>query len=258
MTPSRDIMDLPAPAADHRFAYGTDESQFGDLRLPRTSGISPLAIIIHGGFWRAARSLAATNHLCEALREAGVATWNLEYRRIGQPGGAWPGTLDDVAAGAAFVTTIAARHRLDVKRMVVAGHSAGGHLALWLAKRRIAGLRGTISLGGVVDLRHAWELQLGGGAVNEFLGGSPDELPDRYRQASPIELVPLGVPSRLIHGALDDIVPIEISRRFEAAARNTGDDVQLIPLAGAGHFEVIDPRAQEWPVVRDTILALLA
>ena len=220
--------------------------------------------MIHGGFWRAKYGLEYAGHMCEALRASGVATWNLEYRRMGHDGGGWPGTCEDVVAGARHVTELSALHSLDLGRVVAMGHSAGGQLALWLAasldyplRGRALPLRGVVSLAGVADLRRAWELQLGDGVVGQFLGASPEEAPERYAQASPIERLPLGVPSRLICGTEDDVVPIEISRRFVEAAARCGEDARLVPLAGAGHFEPVDPRTPEWPIVDRIVLDLL-
>ena len=221
---SRNILELPAPPADKRLPYRSDPLQFGDLRLPPGPGPHPVVIVIHGGFWRAAYDLEHIGHLCAALTRAGVATWSLEYRRLGNPGGGWPGTLLDVGNGADYLRTLAPTYRLDLTKVVAIGHSAGGHLALWLAARRRLPpgsalytadpppLRGVVSLAGVADLRRAWELRLSSNVAATFLGGAPDEVPDRYKLASPIELLPLGVPQRLIHGAKDAIVPLEISQ----------------------------------------------
>jgi acetyl esterase/lipase len=255
--PGDDILSLAPPPADERVSYGSDAHQFGDLRLPKGNGPHPVVINIHGGFWRNEYDLAHAGHLCAALTAKGVATWNLEYRRIGNPGGGWPGTLDDVQTGAACLETIAAERSLDLKRVVATGHSAGGHLVLWLAKQNAIALRGLVALAPVADLRRAWELKLSNTVVADLLGGSPQDLPDRYRSASPIELVPLGVAQRVLHGANDDIVPLEISRRYVAAAKKSGDDSKLIEVAGAGHFELIDPRSSAWPVVKEAVLELV-
>lgn len=246
----REILTLPAPPADVRIPYGSDALQFGELRLPAGSGPHPLVMYIHGGFWRAAYTLEHAGHVCAALTRAGAATWNLEYRRIGNPGGGWPGTLEDVEQGALHVRELARTYALDLERVVVAGHSAGGQLALWLAAQGAVDLRGAVSLAGVVDLRRAWELPLSDGIVGEFLGGSPAEVPERYRQASPLERLPIRAPQRLLHGTADDVVPFAISERFVRASRNA----ELIAFQGADHFAVIDPRSPEWPGVETAIL----
>ena len=253
----REILSLPAPPADFRIPYGPGEFHFGDLRLPKQDGPHPVVIVIHGGFWRAAYDLLYAGNLAASLTSAGVATWNIEYRRIGQEGGGYPGTLDDAANAAAHLHKIAVAHRLDLKRVAAIGHSAGGQLALWLAasKRGIA-LKGAASLAGVVDLRRAWDLHLSNSVVGDFMGGSPAEHPDRYRDASPIQRLPAGIPQRLIHGEADDVVPIEIGERYEKAARSKGDDCQLLRLP-SDHFDIVDPRSKVWPVVSQAILALL-
>lgn len=256
---SREILDLPAPPADVRIAYGPGEHHFADLRMPATPPPHPVVIAIHGGFWRSHRTLDYFGHVCEALRRAGVATWNIEYRRIGQEGGGYPGTLDDVAAASARLPAIASERALDLSRAAAIGHSAGGHLALWLAgAHRGIELRGAVSLGGVPDLRRAWELRLGDHVVDAFMGGGPGDRPEAYGDASPIERLPFGVSQRLIHGELDDIVPIEVAARHQIRAASLGDDCRLIRLPGAGHFEAIDPRSKEWSIVEHTIIELLS
>ena len=251
---AQSILEIPPATPGERIAYGPGEFQFGELRKPRGAGPHPAAIVIHGGYWRARYDLAHIGHFCEALTREGLATWSLEYRRIGNPGGGFPGTLDDVRAGAAHLAKISG---IDMSHLVATGHSAGGHLVLWLAKQNAVPLRGVVPLAAVADLRRAWELKLSNTVVAEFLGGSPNEVPDRYRAASPIEMMPLGVKQRVLHGAKDDVVPIEISRRFVAAAKKSGDDSKLIEVAGAGHFELIDPRSDAWPVVKPAVLDLV-
>jgi acetyl esterase/lipase len=237
-------------------SYGTDPLQFGELRCPALSKPHPVAIVIHGGFWRAKYDLEYIRPVCESFVKAGIATWNLEYRRLGNPGGGWPGTLDDVATGAAFLNSTASSFNLDLNRVVAIGHSAGGHLALWLAAR-LKMLRAVISLAGVADLRRAWELKLSNTVVADFLGGSPDEVSDRYDAASPIELLPFGIPQKLFHGTDDDSVPMEISERYVRAARLRGDDAELITLPGAGHFDVVDPATREFGLVQQAVLKLV-
>jgi len=251
------MQDVPPAPPATRIAYSRGEFQVGDLRVPSGRGPHPVAIVIHGGYWRARYDLKEVEHLCEAVTRQGLATWSLEYRRIGNPGGGWPGTLDDVRTGAAHLEKIATERSLDLKRVVAMGHSAGGHLVLWLAKQNAIALRGIVALAPVADLRRAWELKLSDTVVADLLGGSPQDLSDRYRSASPIELVPLGVAQRVLHGTNDDVVPLEISRRYVAAAKKSGDDSKLIEVAGAGHFELIDPRSSAWPVVKEAVLELV-
>jgi acetyl esterase/lipase len=253
---SGEMPGFPPPPADHRISYGSGEFHFGELRLPKTRGPHPAAIVIHGGFWRAMYGLAHIGHACAALTDVGIATWNIEYRRLGHPGGGWPGTFEDVANSVDHLQSIGGQFNLDLSRVIAIGHSAGGHLALWLGTRTKS-LRAVISLAGVADLRRAWELRLSNTAVAEFLGGSPDEVPGRYEFASPIEQLPLGLPQRLFHGTADYSVPYEISERYVRAARARGDDAELIRLEGAGHFEVVDPRTKEFGLVRDTALSLV-
>ena len=172
--PRDDILILVPPPADERVPYGSDAHQFGDLRLPKGNGPHPVVINIHGGFWRNEYDLTHAGHLCAALTAKGVATWNLEYRRIGNPGGGWPGTLDDVRTGAAHLKKIAGERSLDLKRAVATGHSAGGHLVLWLAKQNAIALKGLVALAPVADLRGAGaeaEQHGGGGFVGRIAAG---------------------------------------------------------------------------------------
>ncbi|MFL5734797.1 MAG: alpha/beta hydrolase family protein [Chloroflexia bacterium] len=264
-----DILSLPPPPSGARLSYGPDEHHFGELRLPPGDGPHPTLIVIHGGFWRARYDLLHIGHLSAALTAAGFATWTIEYRRLGNPGGGYPGTFHDVAQATRHLTDLAPHHNLDLSRVATIGHSAGGHLAFWLAAchnippgdplhvDNPLPLAGAISLAGVSDLRRAWELGLSDTVVEQLLGGTPFQVPARYAAASPIELRPLGVPQTLIHGTEDDIVPYEISVRYHAAAQSTSDAVHLIPLPGAGHFEPIDPRSKEWPTVESAVRSLL-
>jgi acetyl esterase/lipase len=254
---AQSILEMPVAPPGLHIAYGSNEFQFGELYLPDGKGPHPAAIVIHGGYWRARFDLRHIGHFCVALAKAGVAAWSLEYRRLGNAGGGFPGTFDDVRAGAMHLEKIAKERSLDMKRVVATGHSAGGHLVLWLAKQGGVPLRGVVPLAPVSDLRRAWELKLSSSVVEEFLGGSPVQAPERYRAASPMEMVPLGVRQRVIHGDRDDVVPIAMNRAYVAAARASGDDATLTEPQGAGHFELIDPRTAAWGSVRDTIIGLL-
>jgi acetyl esterase/lipase len=240
----------------HRFAYGPHPLQFGELRVPEAAGPHAVAIVVHGGFWRNIYGLDYIRPVCDSLTAAGIATWNLEYRRLGDPGGGWPGTLEDVAAGAEYVRQAGSQFHLDLNRVISLGHSAGGHLALWLASQSKL-LRGAISLAGVVDLRRAWELRLSNTVVADLLGGGPEDVPDRYALASPIERLPFGISQKLFHGTADTSVPHEISERYVHTAHLRGDNAELITLENAGHFELVDPRTKEFAAVREAAVELL-
>ena len=249
---SDDILTLPPPKPDARISYGNDPNQFLELRLPKAKGVHPLAINIHGGFWRARYDLAHAGHLCAALTGKGIATANLEYRRVGNPGGGWPGTFSDVRAAYQFLLQSAQKYDLDTRRVAVIGHSAGGQLALCLAAHEPA-VKGVISLAGVVDLQRAYKLHLSSDAVVEFLGGTPAEVADHYREADSIKLA-IRARQWLVHGAEDDIVPPSFSRDYVAAKQKARENVQLVEIRGAGHFDVIDPRSEAWKRVESAVM----
>jgi dipeptidyl aminopeptidase/acylaminoacyl peptidase len=246
------LTDPPPPAADKRLAYGPRPKQFGDLRLPAVDRLLPLAVVIHGGAWKAIYNLIHTGHLCRALGDAGIASWNIEYRGVGDPGEAWPGAGDDVAAAVEFVDELVEAYPLDADRIVLVGHSAGGQLALWAAKRSKLPV---VALAAVSDLRESATRVGPEGDVARFLGGMPDEVSDRYREASPREQLPLGVRQILVHGTADVDVPYAQSASYAEAA---GDEAELLTLEGAGHFEPIDPQAREWPRTLGAIQAILS
>ncbi|MGA3204327.1 MAG: alpha/beta hydrolase [Bryobacteraceae bacterium] len=254
---AQSILEIPAAPPGLHIQYGNDEFQFGELYMPEGNGPHPVAVVIHGGYWRARYDLRHLGHFCAALAKSGMAAWSLEYRRLGNAGGGFPGTLEDVRAGAAHLEKIAKERSLDMKRVVATGHSAGGQLVLWLAKQKAIPLLGVVPLAPVADLRRAWELKLSSNVVADFLGGSPGDVPERYRAASPIEMVPLGLRQRVLHGDRDDVVPVAMSRGYVAAARKSGDDCTLTEPEGAGHFELIDPRTEAWGQVRDAIWKLV-
>jgi acetyl esterase/lipase len=228
----RDILTLPAPPADLRLPYGTEPRQFIDFRIPPRPG--PLVVHFHGGFWRNRFDLLHAGHFCAALTAAGFTTANVEYRSVGDAGGGWPGTLEDATAAFRFA---ASRFRGPV---VATGHSAGGHVALWLAARE-SGLTAAVALAPVACLVRAWELQLGNGAVEEFLLGAPAQAPDVYAAACPSGLSS-AVRRILIHGTADDIVPLSVSALY--CERRAADPVSLIEIPGGDHFDPIDPRSQ--------------
>ena len=265
----KDLLALPQPPADRTIAYGPAPQQVAELRLPKGRGPHPVVVLVHGGCWQAPWGLDHVRSLAAALTAEGYATWSLEYRRLGDPGGGWPGTLEDVADGADRLREVAREHPLDLDGVVAVGHSAGGQLALWLAARprlpatsplhvaKPLRLRGVVSLAGVTDLRAGAAAGVCGDAIPQLLGGPPPGHALRLGQSSPIELVPLGVPVRLVCGARDPIVPIDQARSYEAAARAAGDTVTVDVIEAAGHFELINPSSAAWPAVREAIRALL-
>jgi acetyl esterase/lipase len=229
--------------------------------VPGGDGPFPVAVVIHGGFWRARYGRKLMRPLCQDLAERGWAAWNLEYRRLGHgSGGGWPTTFGDVACAIDHLAEIRTDAALDLSRVVAIGHSAGGHLAAWAAARprlpegapgwapRVR-VTGAVAQAGVVDLKLAWDLRLSDGVVGDLLGGGPEEHPLRYRLASPVELVPLGVPVLLTHGGRDEIVPPPVSASFAEAARAAGDDVSVVELPDEDHFGHIDPANPLWKAV---------
>jgi len=266
----KDILTRIPPRADQRVNYGTSPQNFVDFRFPKGTGPFPVLLVIHGGFWSSAYDLAHMGHLCAALTSKDVITCNLEYGRIGDSGGGWPGTFRDIAAATDFIfDRMSEDPRFDLGKTAALGFSAGGHLALWLSGRHKVGkgsplrsrpkgiLRSAISLAGVTDLRAAWRLRLGDGMVKELMGGTPEEFPERYDASSPIELLPTGVTQVLIHGAADEIVPVSQSEGFVERAKRLGDDSLLVKLEHTGHFELVDPESNAWPTVSRATLQLL-
>lgn len=256
-----DILSRQPPPADTRLAYGSDPNQFLDLRLPAVKGKAyPLVINIHGGFWRAKYNLDHAGHLCAALASKGIASANLEYRRVGNVGGAWPGTFEDIRSAYQFLVQTAQKHNLDPRRIVVMGHSAGGQLALCLAAHE-TGVTRAISLAGVVDLQRAYQLHLSNDAVVEFLRGTPTEVPEHYHEADPMQLSIPRARQSMIHGTVDDVVPVAFSRDYVAAKQkrtgNLKEDARLIEIAGAGHFDLIDPRTTAWKKIEEEVLHLI-
>lgn len=220
-------------------------------------------IFVHGGFWRSAYDRAHTGPLAAALAAEGFAVCTPEYRRVGQDGGGWPGTFDDVAAAVDLLPGLAASATgglADPARVVLGGHSAGGHLALWAASRHRlpAGspwraerpsAAGVIGLAAVSELAVCHEWGLGRGAAAALMGGGPRDRPDRYAVADPAVLLPGGVPARLLHGTADDNVPCQMSVDYAALARAAGDVIDCEVLVGSDHFAVIDPLSSVWPRV---------
>jgi acetyl esterase/lipase len=269
----QEFQALPYDEPDRRLAYGEDSSQYGELRLPAGRGPHPVVVLIHGGCFKAA--YATTRDLAQmgdALKADGIASWNVEYRRLGQPGGGWPGTYLDVGRALDHLRTLAGSYDLDLGRVVVAGHSAGGHLAMWAAARsRLAAtsplyaadplpVRGVIDLAGPVDMTaniRGYEALCRDTVITSLLGGTPADVPAHYAQASAIKLLPLRVPQVLVVGTHDDFVPSPLAEAYAQAAMQAGDSVRLVIIPGVGHFETASPRAWTWPQVESAIRSLL-
>ena len=244
MRDSADILtDPPPPAADARIAYGPEPLQFGDLRVPPGDGPFPLALVLHGGYWQAIYNLIHTGHLCEALRDAGIASWNLEYRCVGDPGGEWPAAAEDLTLALAPRPAPAAPTRRPRR------------------PRRPLGRRPARALGGKArPAAGAWRWRRSPTCATRSVRRGPESAPGRFMapehfaDGSPIELLPLGVPQILVHGTRDESVPYEMSERYVAAAAG---EAELVTLADSGHFEPIDPLAVEWPAVMSALERLL-
>ena len=204
----------------------------------------------------------------KALTNDGVAVWSLEYRRL-DLGGGWPETFLDVAAGADFLRALAEEYALDLARVVAVGHSAGGHLALWLAGRHKLDfedelylenpleLRGVVSLAGIPDLADALSRNICPDAPDRLMGGTPEQVPERYAQGSPRELLPFGLRQIFIQGDQDDTVPLSYVKLYETVAKKGGEEVRLENLADTGHFEIVVATTPQWQIVRAAVLELL-
>lgn len=271
----RNVLVRSARPPDLTLRYGDDVDHVADVHLPDATALSGagiggrglFALFLHGGFWSAQYGREHTAPLAEALAQAGFAVCAPEYRRSGQRGGGWPGTFDDVAAAVDRLPGLvreAVGGLVEPDRMVLAGHSAGGHLALWAASmhrlpdgspwHRAEAMPGcgVVALAAVCDLVACHDLGLGQRAADALMGGGPGRLPDRYAAADPAGLLPTGVPVRLVHGTADDRVPHEMSVEYAARARAGGDRMtECTLLPGAGHFDVIDPLSAAWGAVVD-------
>lgn len=257
------LADFPQPAAEHVIEYGDDPLQFGELRLPSGAGPFPVVVFIHGGCWMSEYDIAHSRKLADAFPREGIATWSLEYRRIGDPGGAWPGTFDDIDTGFAFLSELAEQYSLDPERVIVAGHSAGGHLALWIAQRieeqrapGVIGPRGVLGLAPAPDLEYLYEHGTCDNAVGKLMSGSPEEYPERYAAGSVANRIPQSTPQIAVVGKYDETWrPVGV--RYATAASEQGAPIEVIDAPESGHFEMIDPDSTTWPLVLDAARRLL-
>jgi len=260
----------------HRYDYGQDPSQWGELFLPDLPAGGKhrgVVVVIHGGYWRSTYGAELGEPLARDLAEHGMAAWNLEYRRAGN-GGGWPGTFQDILAGIDKLAALAGPHSLDLGRVVALGHSAGGHLAVWAAGRnrldRLGAaearevengadgvrLTGVVSQSGVLNLAEAERLRLSNGAVGNLLGGPPSDFPGRHGMADPMAALPLDVPVYAVHTTEDEDVPLVMSTTYVDASRSGPVPAQLVTVPG-DHFALIDPAAEAYVTCRELVRQLL-
>lgn len=266
---ARELMALPAGPPDHRIPYGPDPNQFGELRLPTGEGPHPVAVLIHGGCWMPYAGAKAMSPMAEALKKDGIATWNIEYRRLKQDGGGWPGTYLDVGQAVDYLRRLSDPYHLDLNRVVVVGHSAGAHLAMWSGIRlkltkgnrlfapNPLAVKGIVNLAGRIDMKvgiREYEATCEGEpVVTNLLGGTPEQVPERYTETSANHHLPLGVRQVLIWGEHEKYVPLQFAENYVATARKNGDRVKLVVVPGVGHFETASPLSKAWSTVRTAI-----
>ncbi|HEY5845723.1 MAG TPA: prolyl oligopeptidase family serine peptidase [Microlunatus sp.] len=257
------------------YSYGDHPSQYAELTLPAGSGSIPVVVVVHGGFWQPFYGADLGQPLAADLVTHGWAALNVEYRRVGGSrktgGGGWPTTMEDVAAAVDSLAGMGqelAGGRLDLNKVVGLGHSAGGQLVGWLggrttlpadapgAKPKVP-LSGLVAQAGVMDLVHAADENVGGGAVTDLMGGPPAKLAQAYDWASPIARLPLRVPSVCVHGTADENVPMNQSERFVAAAKKAGDTSELQAFDG-DHFDLITVGTPAWTLCTDAVTRLFA
>ena len=267
----RDLLARPRPEATLTRHYGPGPDQVAELFLPKRERPIRTIVLIHGGCWLAEiPGTVLMDYLAEDLQKRGFAVWNIDYRRIGENGGGYPGTFLDAAKAMDALRDVAPAYKLDLSRLVVVGHSAGGHLAVWAAARphlphdsvlyesNPLPISAVVSLAGINDLadyRDRGPSACGGPSTIDSLVGPPTRK-DVYADTSPSRLLPIGVRQVLVSGALDPIVPSRFAERYGALAKASGDKVELLTIAGAGHFELIDPTSDAWRRIEPVIEAL--
>ena len=264
-----DLAGFPQPAPTARIAYGNQALQFGDLRIPDGPGPHPLAIFIHGGCWLSAYDISHSAKLTQALADSGIAVWSVEYRRVGDPGGGWPGSFRDVGKAADHLRELATQYPLALDRVVAIGHSAGAHFALWLAVRdqippehALAApeplpIAAVLGLAPAADLGFLHQQQVCGQVIDGLIGGSPDRYPERYRWADPARFALPGLMQVMVIGA-HDRAWAPVGERYLAVAQARNDQVRRVDAPESGHFEMIDPDSSTWPLIRDWVHQLVS
>ena len=240
---------LRNPATRHR--YGEHPRQVADLHRPAGAGPFPVVVVLHGGYWQPPYTKLIMRPLCVDLARRGYAAFNVEYRRLGREGGGWPQTFDDVAAAIDHLAAGGVRDvGVDLARVTLLGHSAGGQLALWAAGRPelpadAPGAAPRVRATRVLALAPVCDLEGAGRPARALLGGGPAEVPERWQQADPMRRIPLGVPVGLVHSLRDETVSVRCSRDYVTAARAAGAEATLTEAPG-GHREPIDPVSRAW------------
>jgi acetyl esterase/lipase len=267
-----DYMALKGPAPSATFAYGSAPSQYAELFLPVGKGPFPVAVLVHGGCWtREFGGITQLRNVAGALAARGIAAWNVEYRRVDEAGGGYPGTYQDMNAALALLSQQAGHYPLDLKRLVAVGHSAGGQLVQWMAGRaRIpAGsplyqpdplqIRRVVSLGGLADLRREQDLIKSscGREIGQLTGAPSDARPDVFADTNAGDLLPNGSHTILVTGELDRVSPPRVARDFAARARAAGDAAEVVILPGASHYDEVAATSSSWPLVLEAIESAL-
>lgn len=268
--PWSEISSFEKVPFDYLVPYGEEELQIGELRTPLSQDTFPLVIFIHGGCWLSDYNLDYVSAACADLVAEGYAVWTPEYRRVGDEGGGYPNTFKDIQASVNFARTLAEIYPLDLENVVLMGHSAGGHLALWLATQQNLPkgsrlynanplpVKGVLSLAGITDLK-AYDA-LGNDcstAVAKLMKGDQKGADARYYKGSPINLLPTNIPMTLIQGELDNIVPVAQGDTFAAKAKKAGDVVKVVTVDGAGHFDMVSPYSAAWKVIKQELDLLM-
>lgn len=271
------IEEVPMTRYGHRLARSDAENlaevhraplQFGDLRVPDGPGPHPVAIFIHGGCWLSQYGISHSGKFTQALADNGIAVWSLEYRRVGDKGGGWPGTFLDIGQGADHLQKLTVEHNLDLGRLLAIGHSAGAQFALWLAARpqipadiAIAtddplAISAVLAMAPAADLARLHEGQICGHVIDRLMGGSPATFPDRFRWADPAKIALPAVDQILLIGRHDQS-GAPVGHRYFEAAKSRGDSVRLMEANESGHFEMIDPDSSSWPFVLSVVREML-
>lgn len=260
----QDYLALKGPQPDARIAYGAAPSQFVELFKPAGKGPFPVLVLIHGGCWTVHfGGIEQMRNMAGDLVKRGIAVWSVEYRRVDEEGGGYPGMYQDVATAVDRLKTEAAAHNLDVTRVAAMGHSAGGHLAQWAASRHRLPqsspawradplpLPHVISLGGLADLRNEEQLiKTSCDRAMPQLAGAPSAArPDVFADTSPAEMLPAGVHTTLITGELDDISPVRVAQDYARRAQAKGDAAEVVVLPHASHYDEVAATSPAWKLI---------